>query len=447
MAEVRALPDDIAARIKSSVTITSLKDVVLGLLKNSLDAGSTWIDLELDFGHGSCTVEDNGKGIAPPDFGPDGGLGRLYHTSHFEDDGPHHGKFGVFLASTAALSVLTIISRHHLHASTSALMFHHSRPVARLLPAPEHLALKGRSHGTRVRVQDLFGNMPVRVLQRPGQDERSRMRVREWEAVSRSIIGLLLAWPHAVSVSASCPETGQQLRIRIPSSSSGGEDALSARLPSSELFNVPKVSTVLSQGLGISSTSMSRWVKASAHATSISIRGLISLEPVPTRQSQFICLGVHHLEYESIWKTLYDEVNAMFTNSSFGSVEETDHAAFAAAGPRDDRRFKRGTITLRRSPSSFKSVDRCPIFFIRIDMEAVPEGVDQASPSPGTSNVLASISQVLGAMISRFLVQHQFRKARRTLRESTIGVHQGELTKRVRPGFHVYTVYPRKLNN
>jgi DNA mismatch repair protein MLH3 len=80
MASIHPLPPEVVAQIKSSTTITSLNGVVLELLKNSLDASSTKIDIDVDYGRGSCSITDNGLGILPLDFKPDGGLGKLYRT-------------------------------------------------------------------------------------------------------------------------------------------------------------------------------------------------------------------------------------------------------------------------------------------------------------------------------------------------------------------------------
>lgn len=81
MAEIKALPDDVASKIKSSIVISSLSVVVVGLLKNSLDAQADKVDISVDFGRGSCTVEDDGCGIAPADFHHDGGLGKIYRMA------------------------------------------------------------------------------------------------------------------------------------------------------------------------------------------------------------------------------------------------------------------------------------------------------------------------------------------------------------------------------
>jgi len=75
---IRRLPDDVVAQIKSSTVITSLNDVVEGLLRNSLDAHATQVNISVDYGRGSCCVEDDGRGIAPAEFLRDGGLGKRH---------------------------------------------------------------------------------------------------------------------------------------------------------------------------------------------------------------------------------------------------------------------------------------------------------------------------------------------------------------------------------
>ena len=75
---IRQLPDDVVDRLKSSVVITSLNGVALGLLKNALDAGATKVNITVDYSRGNCTVEDNGTGIPPEEFREDGGLGKLH---------------------------------------------------------------------------------------------------------------------------------------------------------------------------------------------------------------------------------------------------------------------------------------------------------------------------------------------------------------------------------
>lgn len=75
---IQALPPDVVAQIKSSTAITSLNGVVSELIQNSLDARSSKIIINIDYVRGGCVVEDDGLGISPSEFEPNGGLGKLY---------------------------------------------------------------------------------------------------------------------------------------------------------------------------------------------------------------------------------------------------------------------------------------------------------------------------------------------------------------------------------
>jgi DNA mismatch repair protein MLH3 len=78
---IRPLPEDVAEKIQSSILITELNGVVSGLVKNSLDAGATRINITLNYAKGNCEVDDDGSGILSAEFGEDGGLGKL-HRKH-----------------------------------------------------------------------------------------------------------------------------------------------------------------------------------------------------------------------------------------------------------------------------------------------------------------------------------------------------------------------------
>jgi DNA mismatch repair protein MLH3 len=75
---IQTLPEDVIAQIKSSTAITSLNEVIFELVQNSLDAGSTKVDVSVDYSKGGCVVEDDGLGILPSEFGENGGLGKLH---------------------------------------------------------------------------------------------------------------------------------------------------------------------------------------------------------------------------------------------------------------------------------------------------------------------------------------------------------------------------------
>ena len=75
---IKRLPEDVAIQIKSSAAITSLNSVVCGLVKNSLDADASRVNVSVDYRRGNCSIEDDGHGIPPADFQQGGGLGRLH---------------------------------------------------------------------------------------------------------------------------------------------------------------------------------------------------------------------------------------------------------------------------------------------------------------------------------------------------------------------------------
>jgi DNA mismatch repair protein MLH3 len=75
---IKPLPSAVISQIKSSVALTALREVVLRLVENSLDAGATRIDVSVSFPKGNCTVEDDGCGIHPAEFSEFGGLGKRY---------------------------------------------------------------------------------------------------------------------------------------------------------------------------------------------------------------------------------------------------------------------------------------------------------------------------------------------------------------------------------
>lgn len=75
---IQALPPDVIAQIKSSITITNLNGVIFELVKNSLDAEASKIEISIDYSRGSCSLEDDGVGILPSEFGVGGHLGKLH---------------------------------------------------------------------------------------------------------------------------------------------------------------------------------------------------------------------------------------------------------------------------------------------------------------------------------------------------------------------------------
>ncbi|KAH0533878.1 hypothetical protein FGG08_007502 [Glutinoglossum americanum] len=394
------LPAEVIAQIKSSAAITSLNGVVLGLLGNSLDAGAVRVEIEVDFRRGGCTVEDDGVGIPPAEFQEDSGLGKMYYTSKFGAQTQVHGHNGTFLSSLAALSLV----------------------ITRLTPSPAHQHLSFRHHGTRITIRDLFGNMPVRVKQRALASAEQGDGEVEWEEVKRGIVGLLLGEGRELSVVIRDVEKGRKFVIRPPGSSSRVVSLEPRNFHESRdirpTFDLQLTRGILSQASYISRGSWDSWVPLSATTPYLSIHGAISLDPAPTKQVQFISLGVNPMGLESGNNLLSEEVNRLFAASDFGAAQDESDVDEGEKERRlRDRRYKSDGYTHKQLKGGRKGVDRWPMFFLRINLER------QRGARLGfvedelmrNDDDLRSVLELLGAATTEFLTANHFRpRARRT---------------------------------
>ncbi|KAF2809614.1 uncharacterized protein BDZ99DRAFT_444024 [Mytilinidion resinicola] len=405
------LPADVIAQIKSSTAITSLTGVVVELFKNALDAGATKLEATVDFGRGGCTVEDNGLGIAPEEFRDGGGLGRMYYTSRYNSGDATFGRNGSLFASLAAMSLLTITSHHHEHRSHNTMTLHHCKPIARQIPAPSHHDITWRDHGTRVTVRDLFGNMPVRVKQRVQVLEERSEHDRLWEALKRDVTGLLLGWQGECSIRIRDADTIRNFTLNGPSLASLG--SLTKQKPTGEKRIAPELQymlNMLTQASYIPREDWKLWVPASASTSQVSIKGAISLEPAPSKRVQFLSLGIRSLSAESGHNELYDEINRLFSLSSFGAVEDaSDVDDHEKERRKHDKRFKSDGITNRQLRGARKGTDKWPMFSLRVCLKepstaSMPESLLLESESK-----LRSIIEVLRAMLTQWLSVHHFR--------------------------------------
>ncbi|KAI9793821.1 MAG: DNA mismatch repair protein [Candelina submexicana] len=428
------LQAEVAAEIKSSTTITSLTSVVLDLLRNSLDAEATKVDIVVDFPRGGCTIEDNGHGISPAEFHSDGGLGRMHYTSKYNSPTTVHGRAGRFLASLAALALVTITSQHARHRSHNSLILHHSKPIARLVPAPAHHHLIAQEHGTRVLVQDLFGNMPVRVKQRAVAFRSLPESEKEWDLLKRGVVGLLLGWGKSVEVivrdasrNKKFAIAGQGTKFTLMAESEQGKHGR----PVMPIF-LKSVRSILSRAGYISPESWDSWISSSARSSLVKVQGAISLDPAPTKRIQFISCGICPMTVEGGNNELYDEVNRIFAASSFGVVEEDaevpgfDRQQSSRETPADSRGY-----TQKQLKGGRKGVDRWPMFFLSIDLMSTKSRMQMSEEHIlENENLLGAILKVLGALVTAFLKEHHFRPRLHGARHPAVeAIHDLKLTE------------------
>jgi DNA mismatch repair protein MLH3 len=282
---------------------------------------------------------------------------------------------------------------------------HKSAIVSRQTPAPPQLHLTLFSHGTRVTVRDLFGNMPVRVKQRAMSAEKPRGNSKEWEELRRGVVLLLLAWPRTVGVTIHEAGTNEKLLIR-------GRMAPSASV-SLNLVDISAVCSILSQASLISIDEKSFWVPAQASTSKMTICATISLIPSATKQTQFISFGIQPLVSHNTRSILHDEINRMFLNSTFGNDDEDVELDASEIDRRSkDKRYKRDGFTNKELRGGKKGIDRWPMFYLNIYQDnQAPDarslGIDDILDDRGGS--LTTIVEILQVMIWEFLTKHRFR--------------------------------------
>ncbi|EAW25476.1 putative DNA mismatch repair protein (Mlh3) [Aspergillus fischeri NRRL 181] len=381
---IEPLSPEVVAKIKSSTSITDLNRVVVELVKNALDANAHTVSVTVDFHRGGCVVEDDGDGIPPAEFESDGGLGKAHHTSKLNSARAVYGRRGLFLASLASLSLLTVISHHVRHNSTNSVIFHHSTPIARLIPAPSSHHLSSSSHGTRVTVNDLFGNMPVRVksralaLQKPDEFER------QWDDLRRLLVSLILASDHLTKLVVSTAGKERKLMIR----SHAGRQEIRGDL------DIKRITSILTQAGLIESPNSGSWNSVSASVPGISLRAAVSLVPSPTRKVQFISIGIDPVYPRNSTDLLYSEINRLFALSDFGAVEAAPVSSDGNPGPN----------------FTSKAVNKWPMFYICIDVDDPTELYQEDHEVvPESNQSVQRLIDVLAAMISEFLKQHGLR--------------------------------------
>ncbi|KAL1305496.1 hypothetical protein AAFC00_002371 [Neodothiora populina] len=159
MATIKAIHQKSVHQIQSGQVIVDLNSVVKELVENSVDAGATSIEVRFrNHGLDAIEVVDNGSGISRDDYES---VALKHHTSKLStyDDLESLSTFGFrgeALASLCALSKLHVITARDVDAPKgSRLEFEFSGKL-------RSTAIVAAQKGTRVVVENLFHNLPVR---------------------------------------------------------------------------------------------------------------------------------------------------------------------------------------------------------------------------------------------------------------------------------------------
>jgi DNA mismatch repair protein MutL len=154
---IQILPLDVINQIAAGEVVERPAHLVKELIENSLDAGSTEIHIEILSGGKGIKISDNGSGILKDELA----LALTRHaTSKIQrtDDLWNLSTFGFrgeALASAAAVSKMTVVSRHKNTESAWRIQSLFGQ-LTEPLPA-------SRNEGSEIRIEDLFENVPARL--------------------------------------------------------------------------------------------------------------------------------------------------------------------------------------------------------------------------------------------------------------------------------------------
>jgi len=180
---IHVLPPEVAAKIAAGEVVERPASVVKELVENAIDAGARTIRVEArEGGRRLIRVSDDGNGI-PPDEVPVAFARHATSKLSCVEDLERIttlGFRGEALASIAAVSRLSLISRPDSHPAGAEIRFEGGEQVS--------LGPKGAPTGTTVAVENLFYNVPARLkfLKAPAT---------EGGHIHRVVVNYALAYP------------------------------------------------------------------------------------------------------------------------------------------------------------------------------------------------------------------------------------------------------------
>ncbi|KIW96539.1 uncharacterized protein Z519_01930 [Cladophialophora bantiana CBS 173.52] len=345
---ISPLPDEVWAKVSSSCEITSPEHVVEGLMRNALDADASSIVIEAELSKGYLSVCDNGSGINKVEFSEQGHLAKLHCSSKLNGSDPTYGRYGRFLSNLSFLSLLSIASQHRSEPFANRLILHRGDVICRQLGLnKEELGIVRQ--GTVVTVHNLFGDVPVRSKQLSLRYSSSAENERAFSRIKEMLVGYVLAQPRAVEVRFSAKGKRQHSLYCCSPTSSGCH------------FSLESTISTLFQAKLVTSLDTKKWRSASVRTSHFCIRAAISIEPSPSKTTQFISVGKFPVRRGHGINCLFDTIDRLCQDSSFGyldlepsiSCDETRDGIF------HDKTTKCANLQ--------KGVDRWLMFHIQID--------------------------------------------------------------------------------
>lgn len=359
---IQRLSANAIARIRSTVSLTSLAGAVQELLMNSIDANATTINIFINIIKNSIIIEDDGDGIFPGDMTL---VGNRYSTSK-STYSPTFGSRGEFLSSLATSSLLTIYSRSKFYRSTHAVRYHYGSRLVCGQIENDHLMLP--KSGTKAIVDRLFGNFPVRLVGR--EDMTATEIAKEWKDIGRKVVEVVLL----------CAKNGRGVKV-VVRNEEGVRKAV-FDIGSGDESDAPvRVGNVVHQaGLG-----KIVWENISGGWRGITMKGVIGLVPAADKERQFIFVNGSPVGRHTN-SILYSKINSLFAASSFGTIDEN-------VAPEVGKRW-----VVR------KGVERHPSFVIFVETSGSLNTVHAEDLEVDSGNtILLDVTGLIEAVVDEFL--------------------------------------------
>ncbi|MDH4021614.1 MAG: DNA mismatch repair endonuclease MutL [Gammaproteobacteria bacterium] len=210
---IRQLPEHLVNQIAAGEVVERPASVVKELLENSLDAGATRVELDLEeAGIRLCRIRDNGTGIPADELAI--ALAR-HATSKIEsledlEQVATLGFRGEALPSIASVSRLTLTSRHRDAAKGFVVSGEGCGPGTVVVPA-------AHPPGTTVEVRDLFFNTPARRrFLRSERTEFTHVRAAvESIALSRASVAIRVQHNQRLVLDLAAAQSPAELASRV----------------------------------------------------------------------------------------------------------------------------------------------------------------------------------------------------------------------------------------
>ncbi|KAF3915687.1 hypothetical protein AA313_de0206933 [Arthrobotrys entomopaga] len=268
---------------------------------------------------------------------------------------------------------ITIWSRHKLYRSTHTVRYHYGSRLACdivenqmfMLPRP----------GTKIIVERLFGNYPVRMIAR---EKMTPAEVsREWRDIKRKVVEALFFVDRPVKVVVRDESRAVKIAFRGTAQAETWQECYKKLLEEAGHAEIP-------------------WESTAARWGGFEVDGIFGMRPVTDKGAQFIFVNGRPISNTST-SALYSTINRQFASSSFATTAEKGVTGHGVG----------------------KGVEKYPSFVILMvtDDERVrnAEGLGLYEEN----GIVADISKLLEIMVDEFLKVRGWRK--RTMKRTAEG--------------------------